>query len=55
MAYMYFDTKHIDTTDLIFDAFREDITVEAGLLSEEYAAFYYRPRDNPLVKEQLNR
>jgi tRNA(adenine34) deaminase len=52
---MYFDTKHINTADLIFDAFREDITVEAGLLSEECTAFYYRPRDNPPVEEQLNK
>jgi tRNA(adenine34) deaminase len=52
---MYFDTKHINTADLIFDAFRNDITVEAGLLSQECATFYYRPGDNPPAEEQLNK
>jgi tRNA(adenine34) deaminase len=52
---MYFDTKHINTADLIFDAFRDDITIEAGLLPQECATFYYRPGDNPPAEEQLNK
>jgi tRNA(adenine34) deaminase len=52
---MYFDTKHINTADLIADAFRDDITIEAGLLSEECAAFYYSPEDHPPPEKQLNK
>jgi tRNA(adenine34) deaminase len=51
---MYFDMKHINTTDLVADAFRDDLQVVGGLLADECATLYYRPNDNPPEQEQVN-
>ncbi len=51
---MYFDTKHFNTTDLIHDAFREDIEIVGGVLAQDCAQFYYRPEDHPPREEQIN-
>ena len=52
---MYFDTRHTNTSDLIGDAFREDLEVIGGVLAEECAEFYYKPEDNPPETEQTNK
>ncbi len=51
---MYFDSKHIDAVDLIRDAFREDLTIEGGVLAGECAQLYWRPGDNPPQEEIVN-
>lgn len=52
---MYFDVKHVNATDLIADAFKEDVTIVGGVLADQCAVFYYRPGDDPPVDEQVNR
>lgn len=52
---MYFDVKHVNTADLVADAFREEVQVLGGVLAQECAQFYYRPSDHPPVEEQTNR
>lgn len=52
---MYFDTRHTNTSDLIGDAFREDLEIVAGVLAKECAELYFRPQDNPPETEQMNK
>jgi tRNA(adenine34) deaminase len=52
---MYFDARHVNTIDLVTDAFRDDVDVVGGVLAEECAKFYYRPGDNPPEEEQINK
>jgi tRNA(adenine34) deaminase len=51
---MYFDAKHLNTADLIRDAFREDVEIIGGVLADECAQFYYRPNDHPPREDQVN-
>jgi len=37
---MYFEDRHLDTMDFIRDAFRDDLSLEGGLLAEDCAALY---------------
>lgn len=52
---MYFEDRHLDVLDIIDDAFRTDMSVTAGVLEGECAAFCYRPDDDPPLEEQANR
>lgn len=52
---MYFDSKHFNAAQLIADAYREDISIVGGVLSEECSHFYYRPDEHPPLGEQENR
>lgn len=52
---MYFDSKHFNAAQLIEDAYKEDICITGGVLSDECAGFYYKPDDNPPAEEQENR
>lgn len=47
---MYFDAKHLNATDLIADAFKEDIEITGGVLAVDCSAFYYKPEDSPPVE-----
>jgi tRNA(adenine34) deaminase len=51
---MYFDTKHINTADLVADAFKDDLEVVGGVLADECVTLYYRPDANPPEQEQIN-
>jgi tRNA(adenine34) deaminase len=51
---MYFEDRHVDTLDLIRDAWRDDITIEGGLLAEECARLYVGPDDVLPVEDQAN-
>ena len=44
---MYFEDRHLDTMDFINDAFRGDMQVIPGVLSEECAELYWKPGDHP--------
>ena len=51
---MYFEDRQIDTLGFIADAWRDDITVEGGVLRAECAALYYGPADDVPEGEQGN-
>ncbi|GAA0732047.1 nucleoside deaminase [Sphingomonas japonica] len=51
---MYFEDRHLDTVDFIRDAFRDDLSIEGGVLAAECAALYYRPDDDVPEEEQGN-
>lgn len=51
---MYFEARHIDTLDFIREAYRDDLSVEGGVLREDCARLYYRPDDSPPIEEQGN-
>ena len=51
---MYFEGRHLNTIDFINDAFRDDLQVTEGVLSELCAGLYFKPDDNVPVDEQTN-
>ncbi len=51
---MYFEARHIDTIDFIRNAYRDDLSVEGGVLKDECARLYYGPSDHPPESEQGN-
>ena len=40
---MYFEDRHFNTGDFIGDAFKDDIALVGGVLSEECARLYVGP------------
>ena len=52
---MYFEDRHLDTLDFIRDAFRDDLTLQGGLLARECASLYVPPDAPVPEKEQFNR
>jgi tRNA(adenine34) deaminase len=52
---MYFEARHLDTMDYIGDAYRDDLSIEGGVLARDCAGFY-EARDADVPKgEQVNR
>jgi tRNA(adenine34) deaminase len=51
----YFEDRHLDTVDFIRDAFRNDLTLEGGLMVTECAALYVPPDANVPKDQQFNR
>jgi len=51
---MYFEDRHFNCNDFILDAFKDDLTVTAGVLVKDCAQLYYKPDDNPPLEEQAN-
>jgi len=51
---MYFEDRHFDCNDFITDAFKDDLTITPGVLSQDCAALYYKPDDDPPPDEQAN-
>lgn len=52
---MYFEDRHLDTLDFIRDAFRDDLTLEGGVLATECARLYV-PRGVKVPQyQQFNR
>jgi tRNA(adenine34) deaminase len=51
---MYFEDRHVNTLAFVADAYRDDITIEGGVLRAECAALYYGPDDHPPLEEQGN-
>jgi tRNA(adenine34) deaminase len=43
---VYFESRHFDTADFIRQAFRDDMEIEGGVLSEECSSFYIK-KDDP--------
>jgi tRNA(adenine34) deaminase len=42
---VYFESRHFDTADFIRQAFRNDMEIEGGLLSEECSSLYIRKEE----------
>ena len=51
---MYFEDRHLGTMDFIRDAYKDDLTMQGGVLSDECAGLYWRPWDNPPAELQTN-
>lgn len=51
----YFEDRHLDTVDFIRDAFRNDLSIDGGLMVEECAALYVPPDAVVPKDEQFNR
>ena len=49
---MYFEDRHLSTMDFIRDAYRDDISLVAGVLKEDCAKLYYGPDDNPRTRNR---
>jgi tRNA(adenine34) deaminase len=43
---VYFESRHFDTSDFIRQAFRDDVEIEGGVLSDECAAFYIKKEES---------
>jgi tRNA(adenine34) deaminase len=52
---MYFEDRHLDTENFIRDAFKDDLTLEGGLMAKECAEFYIPPGANVPEDQQFNR
>jgi tRNA(adenine34) deaminase len=52
---MYFEDRHLDTTDFIQDAFRDDLKLTAGVLDQACARLYFKPGDDVPQSQQGNR
>ena len=51
---MYFDTRHLDTADLIRDTFLDDVEVVGGVLASECAELYASPGEGPAPETVWN-
>jgi tRNA(adenine34) deaminase len=51
----YFEDRHLDTVDFIRDAFRNDLTLQGGLMAKECATLYVPPDANVPRGQQFNR
>ncbi len=51
---MYFEDRHLNATDFIRDAFRDDLTIDGGLMAKECAALYVPPEADLPKAEQFN-
>jgi tRNA(adenine34) deaminase len=51
----YFEDRHLDTVDFIRDAFRDDLSIEGGLLLKQCAELYVPPDAEVPKDEQFNR
>lgn len=52
---MYFEDRHLDTADFVWDAFRNDLLLEGGLMARECAGPYVPPNVDVPEEEQFNR
>ena len=51
---MYFEDRHLSTLDFVADAYKDDLSLEGGILSEDCAKLYFRPWDDVPEEEQAN-
>lgn len=51
---MYFEDRHLSTLDFAADAYKDDLTLEGGVLASECAPLYFRPWDTVPEDEQAN-
>jgi tRNA(adenine34) deaminase len=48
-------SKPFDTLNFVRNAYRDDLTIEGGILRDECSSLYYRPWDHVPVENQGNR
>jgi tRNA(adenine34) deaminase len=51
---MYFEARHVDTLTFVTKAYRDDLTIEGGVLRADCAQLYYSPWDKVPKQEQGN-
>lgn len=51
---LYFEARHVDTLDFVAKAYRDDVTLEGGVLRDECAALYWRPWDDVPEDQKAN-
>ena len=51
---MYFEDRHLNAVDFIADAFKDDVSIEGGLLGDECAALYVGPDEHVPEDERVN-
>ncbi len=51
---MYFEARHLDTMDYISDAYRDDLSIEGGVLAHDCAGFYEARGADVPKDEQVN-
>lgn len=51
---MYFEDRHLSTLDFVADAYKEDLTLDGGVLADECAQLYFRPWDDVPEDQQAN-
>jgi tRNA(adenine34) deaminase len=51
---MYFEDRHLDAADFLYDAFREHVPMTSGVLGEECGLLYFKPGDAVPLSEQGN-
>jgi tRNA(adenine34) deaminase len=52
---MYFEDRHLSTENFIRDAFKDDISLEGGLLADECAVLYVQPGADVPKDQRFNR
>ena len=51
---MYFENRHLNVTDFIADAFRDNMELCGGVLGKECAALYVGPDEDVPEVERVN-
>jgi len=51
---MYFEDRHLSTLDFVADAFKDDLSLEGGVLAQDCAPLYFRPWDDVPEEQQAN-
>lgn len=51
---MYFEDRHLSTIDYVADAYKQDLSMEGGILADECAQLYFRPGDDVPEDMQAN-
>jgi tRNA(adenine34) deaminase len=51
---MYFEDRHLSTLDFVADAYKDDLSLEGGVLAGDCAPLYFRPWDDVPEEEQAN-
>ena len=51
---MYFEDRHLSTLDFVADAYKDDLELVGGVMSNECAELYFRPWDEVPEDDQAN-
>lgn len=51
---MYFEDRHLSTLDFVADAYKDDLTLEGGVMADQCAQLYFRPWDDVPEEKQGN-
>ena len=51
---LYFEARHVDTLDFVSKAYRDDLTIEGGILRDECAKLYWQKGDDVPEDQKAN-